>query len=109
MVAGIITFGTLNWDMPTEYEDSDQASDDPSDFDTPYIVETTDRALDDDTPADIDEEKARLIVEQLLEKNVISLPSDRPILIHEPSGLRFESNVNLAHFHWGWIANSQSN
>ncbi len=51
---------------------------------------------------DIHEEKAMLIVEQLLEKGTIEMKHDEPVLHHVPSGARFESAVNMAHFHKGW-------
>ena len=53
---------------------------------------------------DIYEEKAMLIVEQLLEKGTIEMKHDEPVLHHVPSGARFESAVNMAHFHKGWEA-----
>ena len=56
---------------------------------------------------DIYEEKAMLIVEQLLEKGAIEMKHDEPVLHHVPSGARFESAVNLAHFHKGWEARGE--
>ncbi|EMA66338.1 hypothetical protein C461_11909 [Halorubrum aidingense JCM 13560] len=56
---------------------------------------------------DIYEEKAMLIVEQLLEKGTIEMKHDEPVLHHVPSGTRFESAVNMAHFHKGWEARGE--
>ena len=56
---------------------------------------------------DIYEQKAMLIVEQLLEKGTIEMKHDEPILHHVPSGARFESAVNMAHFHKGWEARGE--
>ena len=56
---------------------------------------------------DIYEEKAMLIVEQLLEKGAIEMKHYEPVLHHVPSGARFESAVNLAHFHKGWEARGE--
>lgn len=56
---------------------------------------------------DIYEEKAMLIVEQLLEKETIEMKHDEPVLHHVPSGARFESAVNMAHFHKGWEAQGE--
>jgi hypothetical protein len=53
---------------------------------------------------DIYEEKAMLMVEQLLEEGTIEMKHDEPVLHHVPSGVQFESAVNLAHFHKGWEA-----
>lgn len=59
---------------------------------------------DDFLTQDIYEEKAMLIVEQLLEKGTVEMKHDEPVLHHVPSGARFESAVNMAHFHKGWEA-----
>lgn len=56
---------------------------------------------------DIYEEKAMLIVEQLLEKGTVEMKHDEPVLHHVPSGARFESAVNMAHFHKGWEARGE--
>lgn len=53
---------------------------------------------------DIYEEKAMLMIEQLIEKGTIEMSHDEPVLHHVPSGARFESAVNMAHFHSGWTA-----
>jgi hypothetical protein len=56
---------------------------------------------------DIHEEKAMQIVEQLLAEGTVEMPDDLPVLHHQPTGTVFESSVNLAHFHKGWILAQQ--
>lgn len=56
------------------------------------------------TTMDMYEEKALMLIEQLLEKGVVKMPSDEPILIHVPTGTQFDSAQNLAHYHSGWKA-----
>jgi len=51
---------------------------------------------------DLYEEKAMMLVEQLVEKNVVEMPSDEPILTHVPTGTQFTSAQNLAYYHAGW-------
>ena len=50
------------------------------------------------------EEKAMMLVEQLVEKNIVKMPSDEPILTHVPTGTQFTSAQNLAYYHAGWNA-----
>ena len=53
---------------------------------------------------DMYEEKAMMLVEQLIEKELVKMPSDEPILVHVPTGAQFSSAQNLAHYHSGWKA-----
>lgn len=53
---------------------------------------------------DMYEEKAMMLVEQLIEKELVEMPSDVPVLLHVPTGARFSSAQNLAHYHSGWKA-----
>jgi len=50
------------------------------------------------------EEKAMMLVEQLIEKGIVEMPPDEPILVHVPTGAQFNSAQNLAHYHSGWQA-----
>jgi hypothetical protein len=63
-------------------------------------------ATSEDTLAtqDIYEEKARMLVEQLIKKGTIEMGHDEPILYHAPTGAQFDSVVNMAHFQKGWEA-----
>ncbi len=53
---------------------------------------------------DMYEEKAMMLVEQLIERGLVEMPSDEPILVHTPTGAQFNSAQNLAHYHSGWKA-----
>lgn len=57
---------------------------------------------------DVYEEKAMLLVEQLLEDGTVEMADDVPVFHHLPSDTRFESAVNLAHFHKGWKQRANS-
>ena len=50
------------------------------------------------------EEKSMMLVEQLIEKGIVEMPPDEPILVHVPTGAQFSSAQNLAHYHSGWKA-----
>ena len=53
---------------------------------------------------DVDESRARRIVQKLREAGiVVAVPEDK-CLIHRPSGEKFDSDTALAHFHRGWEA-----
>lgn len=56
------------------------------------------------TTEDIYEEKAIMVVEELTKQGIVKMPSDEPILIHAPTGAKFNSAQNLAHYHSGWKA-----
>jgi len=52
--------------------------------------------------ADVDESRARTIVQDLRAADiVVAVPEDQ-FLIHRPSGERFRSDTALVHFHRGW-------
>lgn len=53
---------------------------------------------------DVDESRARKIVQDLRAAGiVVAVPEDQ-CLIHSPSGARFDSDTTLVHFHRGWEA-----
>ena len=54
--------------------------------------------------ADIDERRARHLVNDLIEDDVVTPIPDQRILVHEPSGEAFDSITQLAVFHRGWQA-----
>lgn len=56
---------------------------------------------------DMYEEKAKLLIEQLIGNGIVEMPPEESVLVHVPTGARFESAQNLAHYHRGWEANSQ--
>ena len=53
---------------------------------------------------DMYQEKAMMLVEQLVEQGIVEMPPDEPILIHVPTGAKFNSAQNLAYYHSGWKA-----
>ena len=54
--------------------------------------------------ADIDEAKARAIVQELVDADVVAAMPEDQCLLHRPSGERFDSDTALVHFHRGWEA-----
>ena len=51
---------------------------------------------------DVDESRAREIVQELQDAGiVVAVPEDQ-CSVHRPSGEKFASNTALAHFHRGW-------
>jgi hypothetical protein len=53
---------------------------------------------------DVDESRARRIVQDLRAADiVVAVPEDQ-CLVHRPSGENFDSNTALVHFHRGWEA-----
>ena len=54
--------------------------------------------------ADIDERGARHLVNDLIEDDVVTPIPDHRMLVHEPSSKPFESITQLAVFHRGWQA-----
>lgn len=56
------------------------------------------------TTADVDETSARHLVGDLLEDDVVVPVAEQRVLVHEPSGEAFNSILQLAVFHRGWIA-----
>ena len=54
--------------------------------------------------ADVDESRARAIVQELIDAGVVEAVLEDQCLVHRPSGERFNSDTALAHFHQGWEA-----
>jgi hypothetical protein len=53
---------------------------------------------------DIDESRAREIVQDLKDADIVVAVPEYQCLVHRPSGEKFASNTALAHFHRGWEA-----
>ena len=54
--------------------------------------------------ADIDDRRAHSLVNELVDDDVVTpIPNER-VLVHEPSDEAFDSILQLAVFHRGWIA-----
>jgi len=54
--------------------------------------------------ADIDEQSARRLVNDLIEDDMVRPIPDQHVLVHDPSGEAFDSITQLAVFHRGWRA-----
>jgi hypothetical protein len=54
--------------------------------------------------ADIDERRARRLVGELIEDDMVRPIPDQRVLVHNPSSEGFESIIQLAVFHRGWRA-----
>ena len=54
--------------------------------------------------ADIDERRARHLVNDLIEDGVVTPVAEQRVLVHEPRGEAFDSITQLAVFHRGWRA-----
>jgi len=54
--------------------------------------------------ADIDERRARRLVNDLIEDDMVRPIPDQRVLVHEPSSEAFDSITQLAVFHHGWRA-----
>jgi len=54
--------------------------------------------------ADIDEQSARRLVNDLIEDDMVRPIPDQQVLVHDPSGEAFNSITQLAVFHRGWRA-----
>ena len=54
--------------------------------------------------ADIDERRARHLVNDLIEDDMVRPIPDQGVLVHDPSGEAFDSITQLAVFHRGWRA-----
>jgi len=54
--------------------------------------------------ADIDEQSARRLVNDLIEDDMVRPIPDQQVLVHDPSGEAFDSITQLAVFHRGWRA-----
>jgi ribosomal protein S19E (S16A) len=53
---------------------------------------------------DIDESRARRIVQDLRAAGIVKTVPEDQCLVHQPSGEHFDSDTALAHFHRGWEA-----
>lgn len=54
--------------------------------------------------ADIDDATARHLVDELIDADVVTPVPEDCLLVHEPSGATFDSQLQLAIFHRGWMA-----
>jgi hypothetical protein len=80
----------------------DDTTDDYERFETELVAQDRDAARV--ATADLDERSARRLVDELIEDDVVTPIPDHRILVHEPSSKPFESITQLAVFHRGWQA-----
>ena len=80
----------------------DDTTDDYERFETELVAQDRDAARV--SMADIDERRARHLVGELIEDDVVRPIAEERVLVHEPSGEAFDSITQLAVFHRGWRA-----
>jgi len=80
----------------------DDTTDDYERFETELVAQDRDAARV--STADIDERRARHLVGELIEDDVVRPVADQRVLVHEPSSEAFDSITQLAVFHRGWRA-----
>ena len=56
------------------------------------------------TVADFDDGRARSLVNDLVDDDIVTPIPDERVLVHEPSDEAFDSILQLAVFHRGWTA-----
>ncbi|MFC7078274.1 hypothetical protein [Haloarcula halophila] len=80
----------------------DPAMPDYERFERRQIAQDRDRQRPD--TVEIDEQRARDIVQRLADQGTVSFIPGAGVICHDPSGKLFESNTALACFHKGWMA-----
>jgi hypothetical protein len=80
----------------------DDTTDDYERLETELVAQDRDVARV--STADIDERRARHLVNDLIEDDVVTPIPDQRVLVHDPSGGAFDSITQLAVFHRGWRA-----
>lgn len=80
----------------------DDTADDSDRFETELL--TQDRDTDFISRADIEQDTAHRLVNDLVEAGIVVPGLDERLLVHDPSGEAFKSIIQLAVFHRGWAA-----
>ena len=80
----------------------DDTTDDYERFETELVAQDRDAVRV--STADIYERRARHLVGELIEDDVVRPIAEERVLVHEPSGEAFDSITQLAVFHRGWRA-----
>ena len=80
----------------------DDTTDDYERLETELVAQDRDAARV--STADVDERRARHLVNDLIEVDAVRPIAEQRVLVHEPSGEAFESITQLAVFHRGWQA-----
>ena len=69
-------------------------------FERRQLAQDRDRRRPD--TVEIDEQRARKIVQQLANEGTVSFIPEAEVICHDPSRELFDSNQALAYFHRGW-------
>lgn len=80
----------------------DETTDDHERFEAELLAQ--DRDAQRVSTAGFDDETAQEVIHDLLDAGTVTPVVDQRVLVHEPSGAAFESMLQLAVFHKGWIA-----
>jgi hypothetical protein len=80
----------------------DDTTDDYERLETELVAQDRDAARV--STADVDERRARHLVNDLIEVDAVRPIAEQRVLVHEPSCEAFESITQLAVFHRGWQA-----
>lgn len=84
----------------------DDTADDHERFETELVAQDWDRIHA--SRADIGQDTAHRLVNDLVETGIVVPVPDERVLVHDPSGEAFESITQLAIFHRGWTAALES-
>ena len=77
----------------------DSTADDHERFEAELLAQDQDAARV--ATADIDESVAKQLIRDLVDTGVVTPVPDQRMLVHDPSGMKFKSRVQLAVFHRG--------
>ena len=83
---------------PTAFDDT---STDHDRFEAEQLAQDRDRTQ---STADLTDAAARHLVSDLVDDGVVTPVAERRVLVHDPSGVAFDSITQLAVFHRGWTA-----
>jgi hypothetical protein len=85
----------------TDPDRHDSTADDHERFEVVLLAQDQDAARV--ATADIDESVANQLIRDLVDAGVVTPVPDQRVLVHETSGMKFKSTVQLAVFHRGWV------
>ena len=80
----------------------DGTTDDYERLETELVAQDRDAARV--STEDVDERRARYLVNDLVDDGVVRPIAEERVLVHDPSGEAFDSITQLAVFHRGWRA-----
>lgn len=85
----------------------DDTSNDPERFERRQLAQDRDRRPQD--VSSLDEQRAAQIVRNLREQHIVDVQPEEQLLIHTPTGTKFECDLALVYFHRGWQAADSDN